>query len=51
VTYWWDGRLHECYWCEITERGDLGTDLKCPQANEAGKAYWSYEFIRLVRPP
>jgi hypothetical protein len=24
--------------------------LKCATTNETGKAYWSYEFIRLIRP-
>ncbi len=25
-----------------------GADLKCPQANEAGKEYWSYSLINEV---
>ncbi len=38
------------YWCEITDRSDVGADLKCPQANEAGKPYWSYGLILDVSP-
>lgn len=36
--------------CEITDRNDLGTDLKCPQTDEGGSRYWSYDLIRGVRP-
>jgi len=44
--HWWDGIADERYWCEITDRPDIGADLKCPQANEAGQSYWSYSLIR-----
>jgi len=43
--YWWENAPEERYWCEITDRHDVGADLKCPQADEAGKEYWSYSLI------
>lgn len=36
----------EPLWCEVTDRQDLGADLKCPQTNEAGKAQWTYSLIQ-----
>jgi hypothetical protein len=50
VAYWWSGAGDERYWCEITDRPDLGADLKCPQVNERGDEYWSYSLIRQVAP-
>lgn len=47
---WWDGHPEERYWCEITDRRDVGADLKCPQTNEAGGDYWSYRIINEVTP-
>lgn len=47
---WWSDRPDERYWCEITDRPDLGADLKCPQTDESGKPHWSYSLIREVRP-
>lgn len=47
---WWDGRSNERYWCEVTDRADIGSDLKAPQKDEAGKDYWSYSLIRDVLP-
>jgi hypothetical protein len=49
-TEWWTGRDEERYWCEVTERTDLGADLKCPQTNDVGESFWGYDLIRLVRP-
>jgi hypothetical protein len=48
--YWWQGDARECFWCEITDREDIGADLLCPQADEAGRAYWSYSLINEIRP-
>jgi hypothetical protein len=47
--YWWDAESTERFWCEITDRPDVGADLKCPQTNESGK-HWSYSFIGSVAP-
>src|SRR5690349_12122428 len=48
--FWWEDSPDERFWCEITDRRDIGTDLKCPQTDESGKQYWSYDLIRLVSP-
>lgn len=50
MTLWWEASQDERYWCEITDRPDIGADLKCPQADEQGKPYWSYSLIRSVWP-
>lgn len=47
---WWDGLSYERYWCEVTDRSDVGSDLKAPQKNEAGRDYWSYSLIKCVLP-
>jgi hypothetical protein len=47
---WWSDDPEERYWCEITDRPDVGADLKCPQTNEVGQDYWSYSLIRQVWP-
>src|SRR5712691_225820 len=49
MSSWWGGGPEERYWCEITDRHDIGADLKCPQTNETGAEYWSYSLIREVR--
>ncbi|HZS60958.1 MAG TPA: EVE domain-containing protein [Gemmatimonadaceae bacterium] len=38
------------YWLEITDRDDLGVNLKAPQASEDGKPYWSYSVIKEIQP-
>jgi|JI10StandDraft_1071094.scaffolds.fasta_scaffold302150_3 hypothetical protein len=50
MSHWWIGEPSEKYWCEITDRPDIGTDLKCPQSKAGGKEYWSYSLIRSVGP-
>lgn len=50
VSNWWDGSTRERYWCEVTDRSDVGSDLKAPQFNEAGQRYWSYSLIEEVVP-
>src|SRR5262249_16370682 len=47
---WWAALPDERYWCEITDRPDIGADLKCPQTNEKGKPDPSYSLIRAVWP-
>ena len=47
---WWDSVPRERYWCEVTDRGDMGADLKAPQKNETGQDYWSYMLIKSVVP-
>lgn len=47
---WWQDRPREIFWCEITDREDLGADLKCPQSDNKYKSYWSYSLIKEVLP-
>src|SRR5262245_33831745 len=50
MAYWWESDPTERYWVEITDRDDLGADLKCPQTDEAGRDYWSYSLIHDITP-
>jgi hypothetical protein len=43
---WWDGQPVERFWLEITDRLDLGVDLKAPQTRDDGSEYWSYSMVR-----
>jgi hypothetical protein len=45
---WWAGIAEESFWCEITDRRDIGADLHSPQADERNKPYWSYALIREI---
>jgi hypothetical protein len=45
---WWDGLADERYWLEVTDRADLGVDLKAPQARDNGSEYWSYSMVKEV---
>jgi hypothetical protein len=36
------------YWLEITDRADLGVNLRAPQRDERNKPYWSYTLIREI---
>ena len=45
---WWEDEPGETYWLEITQREDLGADLRAPQQNEQGRPYWSYSLVREV---
>lgn len=47
---WWEGRPDEIYWMEITDRADLGVDLKAPQTYDNGRPYWSYTLVTQVQP-
>lgn len=46
---WWDNDPAERFWLEITERPDLGVDLRAPQVGDNGREYWSYSMVREVR--
>lgn len=48
--YWWDQLTTEKYWVEITDRPDIGADLKCPQTKKGNQEYWSYSLIRAIWP-
>lgn len=47
---WWHLRNEERYWLEVTDRPDIGVNLKAPRTNEKGKDFWSYSFIQEVKP-
>lgn len=48
---WWEKTNgSEIFWLEVTGRSDLGTNLKAPQSNEKGGEFWSYSFLKEVRP-
>jgi hypothetical protein len=35
---------------EVTDRSDIGVNLKAPKTNEKGKDFWSYSLLREVSP-
>lgn len=47
---WWSDRPDEHFWLEVTQRTDLGANLKAPQTNEHGTEFWSYSLLNHVRP-
>ena len=47
--YWWDSDASENYWIEITDREDLGENLKAPMYNQSGEEFWSYSFLKLLK--
>lgn len=40
----WDEASGERYWLRITDRQDLGVDLRAPQAGYNGRDVWSYSL-------
>ena len=48
VHRWWQDRPRERYWLEVTDRPDIGVNLKAPKANETGKEFWGYSFLHEV---
>ncbi len=49
IDSWWDEDLSELYWLEVTERPDIGADLRAPQKNGSSDDYWSYSLVREVK--
>jgi hypothetical protein len=47
---WWGSNPSERFWLELTRRPDIGENLKTPQTNEDGKAFWSYSLINEICP-
>lgn len=47
---WWVGFPNERFWCEVADGPSVGTRLACPRADLFGRPWWSFDFIRLVRP-
>jgi hypothetical protein len=42
---WWTARPDEVFWLEITDRPDIGQDLKAPQKQDDGSEFWSYSLV------
>jgi hypothetical protein len=45
IREWWREATDEIYWLEITDRPDIGTDLKAPQRRDDGSEFWGYSLI------
>ncbi|MGK5553974.1 protein NO VEIN domain-containing protein [Actinomadura kijaniata] len=50
VNQWWVGDPAERFWMEITNRPDVGSNLRALQRNGTGGEYWSYSLVTAVRP-
>ncbi|MEV5898307.1 protein NO VEIN domain-containing protein [Nonomuraea fuscirosea] len=47
---WWADDPTECYWMEITNRPDVGSNLIAPRLDGSGSEYWSYSLVTALRP-
>ncbi|WIW88082.1 hypothetical protein K3M67_14135 [Sphingobium sp. V4] len=43
---WWNEDAGERFWLELTDREDIGVDLRAPVSNSAGRADWRYALFR-----
>lgn len=43
---WWHGESGERFWLESTDRADIGSDLRAPLVDEAGRENWRYALFR-----
>lgn len=50
INNWWADDPRERYWMEITDRGDMGADLRAPKQDAAGRDSWTYTLTTFVRP-
>ena len=46
---WWDGLETERYWLEVTDREDLGNDLRAPLTDDAGQPLWRYLLFKKTK--
>ena len=46
---WWEGNASENLWVEITDRNDLGNNIKAPVSAQKGKKTSGYELPKYVR--
>ena len=46
MNQWWDGLEAERYWMELTDREDLGADLRTPLTDDASKPNWRYLLFK-----
>lgn len=49
INMWWADDPAERFWMEITNREDLGGDLKAPQVDDSGRPHWTYNLVQYVR--
>lgn len=49
INQWWSSNSQEEYWIEVTDRYDIGVNLKSPQYNENGEEFWGYSLIKYVK--
>ena len=50
INDWWTDDPTQKYWIEITDRDDIGAELRAPQLADDDKPEWGYELVRFVRP-
>lgn len=50
INNWWEADPAERYWMEITDREDLGEDLKAPKTDGVGGESWTYTLVSYVQP-
>lgn len=43
---WWAGKADERYWLELTDREDIGADLRAPLVGNNGQDNWRYSLFR-----
>ena len=48
IREWWRNSANERYWLEITDRPDIGVDLKAPQLDDDAQEFWSYSLVTHV---
>jgi len=49
MNIWWEGNPSENLWVEITDRDDLGSNIKAPVSAQKGKKTSGYELPKHVR--
>jgi hypothetical protein len=50
VRRWWDDRPEQRFWLESTDRPDIGSDLRAPLTDDAGRDNWRYTLFREAVP-
>ncbi|MDQ2762602.1 MAG: hypothetical protein M3Y22_03665, partial [Pseudomonadota bacterium] len=48
VNAWWLSDPNERYWLELTDREDIGGELRAPVADGSGKDNWRYTLFKLT---
>lgn len=49
IREWWRTAANERFWLEITDRPDIGADLKAPQLDDDGREFWGYSLVTHVQ--